>query len=363
MWYFQYVENHRKDLVGLFPLITPDPAYANVGRVLDQALASERPVYLIKSMDGLDLKADITPEGALFRATPSKTTPFYTRNLTLPYIAVPTPNGKVVTETVELRGYDLSAPSVQPGQTLAVTLYWQPPQPLTVDYTSYVHVVNEAGALIAQSDHQPGGEYYPSSHWQARETLRDRHMITIPQDTPSGVYHLRLGMYYRSAPGIVSGMGNGVTAGAVAVKDKESTITTQPDNLSERGPRFVFGDQVLLLGYDVIPTRENQLSVILTWQATQILNTNWSVFAHLLDSDGKIIAQADSQPRGGSYPTTVWDVDEIVNDALILSIPDTTGQAFELAVGLYDPETGNRLLISNENGDVLGDVLKLKISL
>ncbi|MCB0153889.1 MAG: DUF2723 domain-containing protein, partial [Anaerolineae bacterium] len=55
LWYYQYVEGRRPDLLGLFPLIVPDPAFANVGRVLDQALASGRPVYLIKPMAGLGL--------------------------------------------------------------------------------------------------------------------------------------------------------------------------------------------------------------------------------------------------------------------------------------------------------------------
>ena len=63
MWYYQYVEQRRPDLLGLFPLVVTDPAYANIGRVLDQALASGRPVYLIKPMDGLGLKADLLPEG------------------------------------------------------------------------------------------------------------------------------------------------------------------------------------------------------------------------------------------------------------------------------------------------------------
>jgi hypothetical protein len=63
MWYYQYVEGRRLDLLGLFPLIVPGPAYADVGRVLDQALASGRPVYLIKPMAGLKSKLASSPPG------------------------------------------------------------------------------------------------------------------------------------------------------------------------------------------------------------------------------------------------------------------------------------------------------------
>ena len=35
MWYYQYVQGRRPDLLGLFPLIVTDPVYATVGGVLD----------------------------------------------------------------------------------------------------------------------------------------------------------------------------------------------------------------------------------------------------------------------------------------------------------------------------------------
>ncbi|GAH00885.1 unnamed protein product, partial [marine sediment metagenome] len=48
MWYLQYVDEIRTDLLGLFPLITPE--YPSLGHVLDLALSTGRPAYLIKEM-------------------------------------------------------------------------------------------------------------------------------------------------------------------------------------------------------------------------------------------------------------------------------------------------------------------------
>ncbi|MCB0211477.1 MAG: DUF2723 domain-containing protein, partial [Anaerolineae bacterium] len=214
MWYYQYVENRRPDLLGLFPLITPDPAYAHISGVLDQALSSGRPVYFIKPMDGLSLKANVIPEGTLYRATSLPEAPTYKQQqrLTDPSSA----------ETISLMGYDLSATTVKPGETIEVTLYWYVDHPLAVNYTSYVHLISADGTGITQSDHQPGGDFYPSSEWQVGETLRDRHQLTLPSDIPAGEYRLRVGMYYQPGPGVIQPLGDGLEPGTLVVETAES---------------------------------------------------------------------------------------------------------------------------------------------
>jgi hypothetical protein len=213
LWYYQYVEGHRSGLLGLFPLIVTDPTYANVGRVLGQALASGRPVYLIKPMPGLSLKANLSQAGTLYRAAANNTPPMFPREVVLPELARP----GAPPETIKLKGYTLSIESAQPGDNVTVTLHWQTVTDLAIDYTSYVHLLNSEGQGITQSDHQPGGDFYPSSHWQPGEVLRDQHSLTIPADAPVGVYRLRVGMYYQPQPGVIVGMGNGVEIGQLRV--------------------------------------------------------------------------------------------------------------------------------------------------
>jgi hypothetical protein len=89
---------------------------------------------------------------------------------------------------------------------------------LSIDYTSYVHVITGDGQGITQSDHRPGGVSYPSSYWQIGEILRDRHTLSIPTDAPPGVYRLRVGMYYQPQPVIIKGMGNGAEIGRLKLR-------------------------------------------------------------------------------------------------------------------------------------------------
>lgn len=213
LWYYQYVEQRRPDLQGLFPLIIPGPSYGDVGRVLEQALASRRPVYLIKPMAGLQLKADFQATGTLYQAvnhTPNLTHPL---DITLPEITLANQR----TESVRLRGYHLTPIQPHPGDELRLTLYWQTVQDLSIAYTSFVHLENAEGQGITQSDHQPGGEFYPSHYWQPDELLRDEHVLTIPTDIISGTYDIRVGMYYQPQPGQVEGMGSGEIIGQLTI--------------------------------------------------------------------------------------------------------------------------------------------------
>jgi len=43
--------------------------------------------------------------------------------------------------------------------------------------------------------------------------------------------------------------------------------------------------------------------------AVSVLDQDYTVFVHLLDSSGKLIAQADSQPRSGTYPPRLGSSD------------------------------------------------------
>jgi hypothetical protein len=213
MWYYQYVAGWRPDLVGLFPLIVTDGAYANVGRVLDQALASQRPVYFIKPMEGLNVKANFTPTGTLILAESAGMTPEQSIDLMFAGTGVDENENQII----KIVGYDLSPNPAKPGHEVAVTLYWQPVQPLSIDYTSFVHVVNSAGQGVSQNDHRPGGSYYPSSYWQPAETLRDQHRLTLPTNLPTGTYSLQVGLYHQPEPGVIQELGHTQELGLLVV--------------------------------------------------------------------------------------------------------------------------------------------------
>ena len=76
-------------------------------------------------------------------------------------------------------GYTLE-PAQDSSQT-KISLWWQPAGPLQANYTIFLHVVDEAGELIMQSDQQPAtvSGSYPTSYWGGGETVVTEHLVPI----------------------------------------------------------------------------------------------------------------------------------------------------------------------------------------
>jgi len=205
LWYYQFVEGRRPDLNGLFPRIVPEPTYENIVRLVDDILATGRPIYLVKKMPGLEIKYQLEPFGSLVKVVGPAVNkaPDHSQSVSL-------------SEEVLLIGYDQEPHSPRPGEDLRVTLYWQIQRELEGVYSTFVHLVDEEGQRVAGSDQQPGGVFYPTDLWRPGEILRDEHIFTMPPETPPGKYRLLVGMY--SYPSLES-LGKSVFIGRLEIGD------------------------------------------------------------------------------------------------------------------------------------------------
>jgi mannosyltransferase len=124
-------------------------------------------------------------------------------------------------------------------------------------------------------------------------------------------------------------------------------------------------DEITLVGYslagEVLEAGEI-LRLTLFWQARSEVTEDYTVFVHLLDHGGRLVAQRDSEPVGGSRPTTTWIADDIVSDNYGLFIPeDTASVGYRLMVGMYLPATGEGLSVLDAQGQVSGDMVFLGV--
>jgi hypothetical protein len=83
-----------------------------------------------------------------------------------------------------------------------------------------------------------------------------------------------------------------------------------------------------------------QVTVQAVWGAEAQPSKDYTVFVHLLDGEGKVVAQEDTQPRGGAFPTSAWLADEAFSDRYVVKAPP--GE-YTLEMGLYDASTLQRL--------------------
>ncbi len=100
---------------------------------------------------------------------------------------------------LRLDGYDLTwrttDESGEGDRALDLVLYWQALQSLPYDYTVFVHVRDAAGRNVTQGDHQPLAPVYPPTLWPVGQMIRERSVLTVPEDVPAGTYDLWIGLY------------------------------------------------------------------------------------------------------------------------------------------------------------------------
>jgi hypothetical protein len=109
---------------------------------------------------------------------------------------------------------------------------------------------------------------------------------------------------------------------------------------------IVWDEKISLLGYHLpnIDRETKVLPITLYWQARTRMDESLTAYFHLIDSEtGSLVAQADVIPRGWSYPTTLWEKGEVVEDTVQIPVENVPAGRYELRMGWFDGETGTRL--------------------
>lgn len=124
-------------------------------------------------------------------------------------------------------------------------------------------------------------------------------------------------------------------------------------------PPIDFDDAIRLEGYEISNQnlkRGQAIALLLYWRALGRIERDYTVFVHLIDSDGRLIVGEDSMPRNGRAPTSTWREGDFVVDAHIIPIgTDIRPGKYRLEVGLYFLATLERLSLLDGNGLKIAD--------
>lgn len=255
-------------------------------------------------------------------------------------------------DVARLRGYQVGQTSVEPGDTLQVTLYWETLVRAPQNDLVFVHLLSDAGTMVAQRDTHPGLGNYPTSAWQPGVVFADTYRVPIPETayTPDGGT-IQVGMYVPDGPRLVT------SDGRDAVKLARFRIESRPS----RFPNPVeanFGDRIRLGGYTMAPRTVSPgetITLTLYWEALAPMEANYGVFAHVLGEVDQVWGWNDSWPVDGKSPTSLWKPGEVITDVRPLPMGQTTPPDFyDVEIGLAGP-AGKRLPVLAEDGHQLGD--------
>ena len=244
-----------------------------------------------------------------------------------------------------LLGWDLPVKTLTPGDTIRLALHWEqvPDTPVAVE-------------------------------------LRNRHGQTVTRRR-AGVPNVRRYQRQQFDLDVHPGLANGEHAlvltaqGTTDIEIAEISIERAATGDQAGAPAWPLdlrlGKDIRLEGYSlgradgrglerILPG--DTLVVDLYWHAGSTPGQNYKVFAHLLGeahnprTDGPVWGQHDSHPAYDGSPTGDWvRGDSLVDRHLIVVDADAPAGAYRVEVGMYRPESGERLPVVSSDGRLLGD--------
>ncbi len=256
------------------------------------------------------------------------------------------PNARLV-------GYDTPPVTATTGDLLLIRLAWREAGSLlnfAAAPNNYVLFEwQQAGERIAeQLDPLP----FPIEAWGRGASLLSQHDVIVPPSLAGGRYELVVRLHTGSDPA-----GEAFSLGPVEVTSLPRQFDLPAAAMTPTGPAQL--DQgITLAGYEMQPTGQS-FNLNLYWQTQTPLTTRYKVFAQLLAADGStVVAQSDSFPAAGQRPTTGWLPGEVIADAHLLNFSTRPAPGvYRLIAGLYNPLTGQRLAVLNQEGQIAADAV------
>jgi len=268
------------------------------------------------------------------------------------------------------------------GRLLSLRMYWQPLLPLKEGTRIYPFFLNGKGEVIETTEVHPIPTtiWYPPHRWKPGEVVA---IETIPWD---------LGRYFVVAVGVVEGGDWNCIEARLPIDEAASfqpmaffSGRTWAQILGierhthpfcrilplERCPpkavtgktlnppqclEAVFGGEMKLWGYGIEPRkprRGGDLTVTLYWEALSQMTTDYSIFVHLLDESGRMVAQHDGPPVWyTAMATSDWVPGERYRDEHRLRLPrEIPPGRYTVAIGVYRWQDMKRLPVGD--GDIL----------
>jgi len=249
--------------------------------------------------------------------------------------------------SLQLQGFDgdLSVP-YSLGSAATLALYWHALSRPQADYLTSLRLrprgSTEAAPVVLSPAARPLGDAYPTDRWRPGESWRGLYDLKVPPDAASGAHDLVL---------TISDARTGRAIGEAVLGEVTVAGRAHRYDLPPVGHPYssTLDSQLRFLGYDLTGAKAvagGALRLTLYWLPLRRMDTSYTVFVHLLDAAGRVVAQQDSAPAGGQAPTSGWLENEVIADSLEIPLSSELHPgSYAVEVGMYDPATGQRLKV------------------
>lgn len=329
MRYFQFVENQRADLL----VTNVSPVWPQFEKMMLRARELKRPFYNVE----------------YFPESRNAAGPRSVQAIPLPLLTEPQPrytlrDARIVPEA-QVIGYELRPDPPQPGKAVRVLVYYRTLARMYPMYSALLSLHDASGKLIGDYAGFPGSYYFPTYRWQPDEWYRSAWTIPLPADAPAGLYPLDLYWYVYDLETRQSDYSREFHLALGEIRVGEFGVAQIEHPADAR-----IGDALAFLGWNGAReiARGQTLPLDLIWRADRAIPEAYTVFVHLVDAEGRVLADADSPPFSGLFPTNRWQVGEVLRDRHLLKIPhDLAAGEYTIEIGMYLPATGARVRVND----------------
>ncbi len=277
------------------------------------------------------------------------------------------PVNLVYDDTLRLLGYRVERSSVQPGEWLPVTLYWQVLRPTSKNYSTFAHLLGRDQAVAGQVNTYPDGGNWPTSLLEPGQVLRDTYHVPVsPEAAAPAVIRLAVGIFEFEDPTRTAKIA--VDPAGQVVQPLLGSVPLLPNRWPAPEPAHPlavnFAGQVRLIGYDgpVSATIKPGTRVPITfyWETLAAPGQNLTLFIHLQSTSTQ--AQAAGFDGPPDFPTLYWQPGYTVTDSRWLVLPaDLPPGDYRLVVGWYNSDTLVRLSLADASAGDAWPLLELRV--
>ena len=236
------------------------------------------------------------------------------------------------------------------GNPLDMTLYWAmgdaPDQPAAEAPTMTITVEDATGTARGSWS---GLFPYRYGEWHAGDVIATWHQATIAAGAAAGPFAVRVALDVPGSP--EARLAPGGPAPDFPTPRLIPAEFTQGVQLLEIQARPAVGDRTRMI-------------VDLVWRLAQPTDKSYTLFVHLLNEANELVAQGDTIPVAGLFPTDVWPLGIPVRDQIEVALPPGAPPGrYTISLGWYDWRTGERLSVVDPTGQPLVDHIDLAVEL
>lgn len=254
-------------------------------------------------------------------------------------------------DAITFLGYSIVPTStLRGGMKLQPVASWRAEQPIAERYKIAVRLVDAQGHLWAVEDREPDDGFTPTNQWRPGKPVGDQYTLQLPPTIPAGDYTITIAVHPigdgEELPALDetgNALGTQPIIGTVKIeKNKDSFLASDLWWIEQ--PLYVDMREMRFLGFD-LPRKVVEpgavLPIGLYWRARSKPQGDYAVAVELRDADGRVVVDQSNRPANGTYPTTQWDIGEVLLDWHDLALPQNISEGdYRVWVLLRDANTG-----------------------